>query len=960
MRRLIIAAAIVLLSAGVALAGWHYLRPRDPLAEARQLLAKGDVRAAELVLRGAVRDDPGRAQAHAQLARLQLRLGDPVAAEHEFRAAVEHGADATALRPLLAQAVVAQGHYEAVLRDYAPDGLPPEMAAEVLVARAEALLGLKRPTEAAAAIAEAQRLQPQSVEVALAAAKLALAQKDPTAALRHVDEALAIDPRSLEGLALQAQLRAVGGDVPGALQSYGSAIEQAQAMGAPGAVDALRVGRARLLVATNQDKPARTDVDAVLKAQPKQPMAQFLSAILFVRAGDWKAADAALAAVGPRLSQFPMGDLTLALVKSNLGQPEQALAAAERQVARTPDNLEAVKLAAKLELVEKQPKRAADVLTTLAAAGHPLDQEGLDLLGTAYASAGQPAQAVAALRQAVALNPDDARMLTRLAVMELRQGDPAQAEKALLQALDAKPAAAAATAVNATPPAQPGPTEASAQARTAAALVMTALQAGDIDQAVAALDRLKKAGGDPEQIAMLSGTVKLAQMDLTGAQAAFEDAARMKPGAPAPQIELARLLALQGHPDEAMARLNDILAADHANAPALAALINMQLAAGQRDKAVATALAAHQAVPDNTGIVAVLGALYIQAGEPQKTLDLLAATRKPDAPAQVSDQMAELQAQAQLAMGQPGTAAQTLRPLLDHAPDNVALRRQIAELLAADKKYTEARALLDEGLGRRPGDAVLLAGEITVAQREGGVDAALARIDELSRNPANAAVNVFKGDLLMSERRFAEAAATYLAVQKTLPSNDRGVSLLEIKAAQAVAGEGNADKASAMLGDWLKAHPGDADVALALASYDIAANRLPDARARLDAVLASQPNNAVALNNLAWVTQQQGDVNHAHALATRAYLLRRSPQSADTLGWILLAQGNPAGAVALLREAANSAPGDMTIHYHFAVALARDGQKDAAVALLKSLVDKPDAGFAEKPQAAKLLAELSP
>ncbi len=962
MRRLIIAVGIVVLAGGAAGAGWHYSRPHDALAEARKLLNRGDIRAAQLVLRSAAQADPARAETHVWLGQVQQRLGDPAAAEHEFRTAGEHGWDAHALRPLLAQAVVAQGRNAEVLRDYTVDGLTSEQAAAVLVARAQAQLGLGRPQDAAASVAEAERLAPASLDTALAAARLAMAAKDMAAADRHVTEALGIDPHSLEALAYQAQLRELRGDQAAALASYAMAIDQAQATSSPEGAANLRLERARLLVEMNDNDRARADLDVVLKAQPKQPMAQYLSALLYGRAANWKAADDALAAVGPVLPRMPNGDFTLAVVKANLGQPEQAIAAAERQVARTPGDLGAAKLLAKLYLAQKQPARAAETLTAVTTAGHTLDAEALDLLATAYAGAGQPGRAITAMQQAATLKPDDPQVLTRLAALEMRRGNAPGAELVLERALDITAVAPPPVRpVSAEAPLPPAIIEGPTQAQTAAALVTAALQAGDIDRAVAALDRLKQAKGDPLQFAMLDGTVKLAQIDLDGARAAFEQAVELDPKSTMARVNLARVLALQGHTDEAIGRLQQMLATDPTTAAALVALVTLDLNAGRTDQAVAAVDAAHRAAPPNAGFIAGLARLYLRLGQPQKALDTLAAAPKPSSIASAGDDdVLALRALAQQALGQRDAAISTMRALLDQTPDNVALRRQIAETLAADQKFDEARALLREGLARRPGDPVLLAASVAVAQREGGPAAALARATELARDPANPAALLLKGDLLMSEGRFGDAVATYQEQLASLSKDDPRATALQIRIAQALAGGGDPGKAAATLRDWLSTHPDSPDAALVLASLDIDANRLPEARTQLRSVLASQPNNALALNNLAWVSQQQGDLATARTLAARAYLLSQTPQSADTLGWIILAQGQPTDAVALLREAANGRPADPAIQYHLAAALARDGNKDAAVALLKPLIDKPAAGFGEKPQAAKLLAELAP
>ncbi|MBV9777529.1 MAG: tetratricopeptide repeat protein, partial [Acetobacteraceae bacterium] len=101
---------------------------------------------------------------------------------------------------------------------------------------------------------------------------------------------------------------------------------------------------------------------------------------------------------------------------------------------------------------------------------------------------------------------------------------------------------------------------------------------------------------------------------------------------------------------------------------------------------------------------------------------------------------------------------------------------------------------------------------------------------------------------------------------------------------------------------------------------------------------------------------QLRDNPQARPLAERAYLLAPNPQSADTLGWILARGGDPARALALLRQAATS--GDPRIAYHLAVALNDLGQKEDAAKLLSKVADAPG-DFTEKTDARALLSRLN-
>jgi Flp pilus assembly protein TadD len=130
-----------------------------------------------------------------------------------------------------------------------------------------------------------------------------------------------------------------------------------------------------------------------------------------------------------------------------------------------------------------------------------------------------------------------------------------------------------------------------------------------------------------------------------------------------------------------------------------------------------------------------------------------------------------------------------------------------------------------------------------------------------------------------------------------------------------------------------------------------------DAITEYTRVIAERPADVSALNNLAWVYQQKGDLEKARALAERA--VAAAPQAAliDTLGWILLAQGEAERALTYLSAASLSAPKNPDIQYHLAVALNRVGRTADARVTLEALLGSGVA-FSDKAEAEKLLQQL--
>ena len=101
--------------------------------------------------------------------------------------------------------------------------------------------------------------------------------------------------------------------------------------------------------------------------------------------------------------------------------------------------------------------------------------------------------------------------------------------------------------------------------------------------------------------------------------------------------------------------------------------------------------------------------------------------------------------------------------------------------------------------------------------------------------------------------------------------------------------------------------------------------------------------------------------NTGHAClgyAEKAYeLAPKSPEVADTLGWIHLRHGDPKRGLELIRQAATYAPHNAEIRYHLAVALHKNARDEEAHKELERLLGSRNE-FPQQEEAKRLLAEL--
>ena len=132
-----------------------------------------------------------------------------------------------------------------------------------------------------------------------------------------------------------------------------------------------------------------------------------------------------------------------------------------------------------------------------------------------------------------------------------------------------------------------------------------------------------------------------------------------------------------------------------------------------------------------------------------------------------------------------------------------------------------------------------------------------------------------------------------------------------------------------------------------------------EARQLYQDILKQDPDNALILNNLAYMMAESGtDLDQALGYAQRAkYVMPNNPEVSDTLGWIYIKKNLSDNAIDIFKDLTKREPGRSTFHYHLGMAFYQKGDKyQAKQSLQSALRYKPDK--AEESKIRELLAKI--
>src|SRR5712692_213669 len=285
--------------------------------DAEQYIAKGDLKAAEIELKNAIRQSPQDPILRARLAEVYLQLGDAAMAEREARAARERNGNEADYLPTLAEALLQQEKFADLSDQIQPGDRVSALESKVRTALGTAAAGLGDREKAQVMWRDAIQLDPSATKPKVQLARF-LTKTSPDEADRLIDEAIAANPRSAEMLQVKGEMVQARGDTDGAMRLFDEALK----------IDPknllAHLSRANVNVALGNFTAADEDLGPILKAMPNHFMANYLRALELAKQQQYAAADRILDRISPAFPKFWAGYYVQGATKLALGQFAQA------------------------------------------------------------------------------------------------------------------------------------------------------------------------------------------------------------------------------------------------------------------------------------------------------------------------------------------------------------------------------------------------------------------------------------------------------------------------------------------------------------------------------------------------------------------------------------------------------------------------------------------------------------
>ncbi len=437
------------------------------------------------------------------------------------------------------------------------------------------------------------------------------------------------------------------------------------------------------------------------------------------------------------------------------------------------------------------------------------------------------------------------------------------------------------------------------------------------------------------------------------------------------RFTLASLLAKAQRPQEALPHMVKVMEAGaRANFAAIAASA-MELPPAQQQELLQQIDVAAAGHADNTELMTGKALLLQQLGQREEALALIRQVLE-----KVPDDTHAIIVEARLLqeMGRHEEAFARLSQMVEQYPYNRRLRLQYARLLT-ESDLARAQEQFEILVQQSPNDGDLLLSLALICRERGELDAAAQHFNTLLTRGQHAdTAHYYLGQIAEQRDDRSVAIEHYEQVtpgEEFLPALGRSIDLrlkggdieglhkhlaalrnsypdqavrLYLLESELLMQREDYTGGHKLLSEALQRYPGQHNLLYARSMFSEKRRDLPLLEKDLREIIATEPDNAIALNALGYsLLNMSNRYGEAYTLIQRAHQLKPDdPAVLDSLGWAEYRRGNLSEARRLLEQAYASYP-DEEVAAHLGEVLYRLGDKDQArEVLMKALQKDPN------------------
>ncbi|WP_189337810.1 XrtA/PEP-CTERM system TPR-repeat protein PrsT [Photobacterium sanguinicancri] len=886
----------------LSLAACNDKSTEEYLQQAQTYLEDQDTNAAIIELKNAIKQAPKDSQARQILGQIYLERGNFASAEKELEKALRLKGDSDSLSPLVAQALLGQDKTEALI-ELVDNTRTTEQSVktELLAFKALALLKQGKMEEAQYSLSLAENAGQDTLYQSIGRATLDAANENIDSALYIVNNIVKEHSTSSDAWLLKGHLETAKGDNKSAARSYQKAVDNA-----PDAIQ-YTLYLAQALVRDEAYKDADKYVSNLLKMSNSHVIVNELKANILYAEGDSDEAKVHADLAIQNGSQNVSTYLISGVVAFQQGKFEQANEHFKKIDPLVPDNHFVKRL---YTITQFKLGDIDDAMSTLSNFNGQTEQDStfLSSMSVELARLGREDEALALAHKASANGSSNSQV--KLGLIQLANNDTGGLDT-LQQALKINPDLKEAKL----------------------GLAYFYLKMGKVDDSEKTVDDWLAESPANAQAMLLKGLINQ----------------------------------IKQQPDKAKEWYQKVLAADGENIQAHLAIA--QLADKQKgpEAAYSLAIKAYQLEPTNPMVFRHIIRFAYQADKMADFSQIIDEQRAAD---QDNDGL-KIQKATTLAISTEYQDAIELLETISPHNQNSSSLRLLGDLYNQQRDYDNALTYYSQWLLKEPLNPNAYIKNIQLNELVNRADNSL-KLTEKARSlfindtrftlmQAGLLLKTGKSEqsqvLLNQQSDEIKQTAYFLRLQAmiylqnkaypeaiqaleqrydTLPNPDSAADL-----AVAYEMSGKTDQAIKFLKSVINEYGNKAD-SLQIRLADLQVKYRPDeAIGQYETILQREPNNIIALNNIAWLYLEKGDFNKACSSANKAHDLAAKrgniPEVLDTYGYCLLKSGQIAPSLQPLKEAYAKKHDDAEIALHYAESLLENKQADNAKDVLEKI-----------------------